>query len=212
MRFLRTALWIVAIGAVAIWVLGLAHGFKGVYCFNSTHTCTSQDLEFQGHVVVWLAPVVFVVSIWLLRAIKRYRLAQYSSRMVTRQVRLEQQATRHPDSTGNGVVRDGTGTGTHRPRHAAPQPDSGTGSTSTPRHAAQPPMSELSASSTERSVERVDYDTDYDLTEWTSEQRTSLTRLLDATGIPFSLRNLHLLVDRRFESEVDDILDSMKHN
>ena len=86
---------------------------------------------------------------------------------------------------------------------------SGYGPNSTPRHATQPPMSEISSPSTEPSVERVDYDADYDLTEWTSDQRTRLTRLLDATGVPFSLRNLHLLVDRRFESEVDDILESM---
>lgn len=111
------------------------------------------------------------------------------------------QAALEPDS--------GTGS-TTTPRHAAHPPAPELSSSSTPRHAAQPPVTELSSSSTERSIERVDYDADYDLTEWTSDQRTRLTRLLDATGIPFSLGNLHLLVDRRFESEVDDILDSMK--
>ncbi len=93
-----------------------------------------------------------------------------------------------------------------RPQHAAPGSDFGTGSTSTPQHAAKPPGSELSSSSTEHPE---DYDIDYDLTEWTSDHRTRLTRLLDATGIPFSLRNLYLVVDPEHESEVDDILDSM---
>jgi hypothetical protein len=109
-----------------------------------------------------------------------------------------------------------------QPRHAAPQPNPDRGPTSTPRHGAQPgsastprhaatpSVSELSSSSTERSPEQVDdYSIDYDLTEWTSDERKRLTRLLDAKGVPFSLRNHYLVVDREYESEVDHLLDSL---
>ena len=78
MRLLRFVLWLVLVGAVVIWVDGLAHGFKGTYCFNSSGTCTSSDIQFPGHVVVWLAPVVAIVALWLLLQIKRYMIARYT--------------------------------------------------------------------------------------------------------------------------------------
>jgi hypothetical protein len=65
MRYLRLLLWLVAIGAATSWFIGLAHGFNGFYCVKTDPTCTSQDLRFQGHVVLWLAPLVFFVCLAL---------------------------------------------------------------------------------------------------------------------------------------------------
>ncbi len=188
MRLARTALWIVAIGAAGIWLLGLAHGFKGVYCFNSTHTCTSQDIEFHGNVVVWLAPVVFVVSLWLLRVIRRYMSAHYVGRMAAQQSLLERRAASYPDDADS----DGTDTTTaSRPRHATSS-DPGTGFTSIPRHAAP-----------EDQVE-------YEISALTPDQRVRLARLLDATGVPYSVSGRRqFLVDREHESKVDSIFDSL---
>jgi hypothetical protein len=74
MRYLRFLLWLVAIGAAGVWSIALVHGFKGFYCVKQAgHTCTSHDLRFQGHVVLWLAPLVFLLSLWLVRASKHYR-------------------------------------------------------------------------------------------------------------------------------------------
>ena len=73
MRYLRFLLWLVAIGAAGVWSIALVHGFKGFYCVKTGHTCTSHDLRFQGHVVLWLAPLVFLLSLWLVRASKHYR-------------------------------------------------------------------------------------------------------------------------------------------
>jgi hypothetical protein len=70
-------------------------------------------------------------------------------------------------------------------------------------------------------VEQVDYESaeqvhyefkeqvDYEFYGLPSDHRARLARLLDATGIPFSMRNLHLVVDREHESEVDKIIDSL---
>jgi len=107
----------VALGAAGVWLLGLAHGFKGVYCFNSTHTCTSQDIEFQGHVVVWLAPIVFVACLLLLRAIKRFRMQRYANQIAAHQ-QLAQRATQPTASP----VSDGSDANP-KPRHAAPEPE-----------------------------------------------------------------------------------------
>jgi hypothetical protein len=95
MRFVRFLLWLVAIGAAGIWFVGLAHGFKGFTCVKAGHACTTRDLRFQGHVVVWLAPLVFVVSLCLVRVSKhyRFRFQQYSKRPVAQRQPLTQQAT-----------------------------------------------------------------------------------------------------------------------
>jgi hypothetical protein len=88
MRLVRFLLWLVAIGAVVVWSNALVHGFKGYYCVRTAgHTCTSDDLRFQGHVVVWLAPLVFLVSLWLVRVSKhyRFRFRQFSKRPVAQQ-------------------------------------------------------------------------------------------------------------------------------
>ena len=74
MRCLRFLLWLVAIGAAGVWSIALVQGFKGFYCVRKAgHACTSHDLRVQGHVVVWLAPLVFLVSLWLVRVSKHYR-------------------------------------------------------------------------------------------------------------------------------------------
>jgi hypothetical protein len=71
MRLVVFVLRLVLVGAVVIWVLALAHGFHGAYCFNSTGTCTAQDIRFKGSVVAWLAPMVFIVDLFVLQAIRR---------------------------------------------------------------------------------------------------------------------------------------------
>ena len=190
MRLVRRLLWIVAIGAAAIRVLGLAHGFKGVYCFNSTHTCTSQDIEFHGNVVVWLAPLVIVICLWLSRAIKRYVGAQYASQTVTQRASPRQQAVRYADPAEGSVVGKDTGTTTvSLPKHAAPSLDSVTENSSSPRHAKAPESEEVY----------------YEVTNLTSDERARLTRLLKTMGIPYSLSDSELLVDGEYEPKVDDI-------
>ena len=67
MRFLRFLLWLVAIGAASLWFIGFANRFQGFACVRVTHTCSSDDLRLQWHVLLWLAPPVCLVSLWLLR-------------------------------------------------------------------------------------------------------------------------------------------------
>ena len=57
-----------------VWSIALVHGFKVFYCVKQAgHTFTSHDLEFRGHAVLWLAPLVVLLSLWLVRASKHYR-------------------------------------------------------------------------------------------------------------------------------------------
>lgn len=67
MRFLRYLLWLVAIGAASIWFIGFANRFQGFACVRVTHTCSSNDLRIQWHVMLWLAPLVILVTLWLLK-------------------------------------------------------------------------------------------------------------------------------------------------
>jgi hypothetical protein len=91
MRYLRFLLWLVAIGAAGVWSIGLVHGFKGFYCVKTGHTCASQDLRFQGHVVLWLAPLVFFVSLWLVKVSKHYR---FRFRQITKRPGAQRQPLR----------------------------------------------------------------------------------------------------------------------
>jgi hypothetical protein len=74
-------------------------------------------------------------------------------------------------------------------------------------------FSDPHSSSSERAAEQVHYEfkeqVDYEFCGLPSDDLARLARLLDATGIPFCMRNLHLVVDREHESEVDKILDSL---
>jgi len=93
MRYMRFVLWLVAIGAAGIWFIALTHGFKGFYCVTTDHTCTSQDLRLQWHVVLWLAPMVLLVSLLLVRVSKHYRIRyqQFIKRPVAQRPPLQQQ-------------------------------------------------------------------------------------------------------------------------
>ena len=95
MRYLRFLLWLVAIGMAGVWSIGLVHGFKGFYCVKTGHTCTSQDFRFQGHVVLWFAPLVFLASLSLVRVSKhyRFRFRQFTKRPVAQRQPLRQQTT-----------------------------------------------------------------------------------------------------------------------
>ena len=103
MRYPRMLLWLVAIGAVGVWSIGLVHGFKSFYCVKTGHTCTSQDLRLQGHVVLWLAPLVFLVSLWLVRVSKhyRFRFRQFTKRPVAQRQPLRQPATQLAQPTAS---------------------------------------------------------------------------------------------------------------
>ena len=105
MRYVRFLLWLVAIGAAGVWLIGLAHGFKGFTCVKTGHACTARDLRFQGHVVVWLAPLVFLVSLWLVRVSKhyRFRFKQYAKRPVAQRQPLPQQGTQLAPPTTSGL-------------------------------------------------------------------------------------------------------------
>jgi hypothetical protein len=132
MRYLRFLLWLVAVAAAAIWFLGLAHGFRGFTCVQTGHTCKSHDLRLQGHLVVWLAPLVLIASLWLVRVSKRYefRFQQYSRRPAEQREPLQQQATQlapptapslNVDPVSGPQVSDQTADQRvdHSPRHAA---------------------------------------------------------------------------------------------
>jgi hypothetical protein len=133
MRFLRFLLWVVAIGAAGVWFIGLLHGFEGYTCVRTSHTCTSQDLRFQGHVVVWLAPLVFVVSLWLVRVSKHYtfRFKQYAERPVAQPQPLRQQFTQPARLTASRDS-DGSVSGSRIPDEPGSQQVG-----SAPRHAAR---------------------------------------------------------------------------
>lgn len=133
MRFLRLLLWLVAIGAASCWFIGLAHGFNGFYCLKTDPTCTSQDLRFQGHVVLWVAPVVFFVSLALVRVFKHsgFRIQHSSARSVARQQPLAPQAAQlvRPSAPG---ISDGPVAAPTVPDEPVNQQD-----VSAPRHAAR---------------------------------------------------------------------------
>jgi hypothetical protein len=67
MRFLRFLLWLLAIGAASLWFIGFANRFQGFACVRVTHTCSSDDLRLQWHVLLWLAPPICLACLWLLR-------------------------------------------------------------------------------------------------------------------------------------------------
>ena len=77
MRFLRILLGLIALGAAALWLIDLVHGFQGFSCVKTGRTCTSLDLRLQGHVVLWLAPLVFFVCVWLERKVSRNHRSQF---------------------------------------------------------------------------------------------------------------------------------------
>lgn len=94
MRYLRLLLWLVAIGAASCWFIGLAHRFNGFYCLKTDPTCTSQDLRFQGHVVLWLAPLVFFICLALVSVFKHSgsRFQHSTARPVARRRTMAPQA------------------------------------------------------------------------------------------------------------------------
>ena len=57
-----------SLAAFILWVLALFHGFSSnyIFCFDSVRNegCGS-SIGFSGPVVLWLAPLVIIVSIWL---------------------------------------------------------------------------------------------------------------------------------------------------
>jgi hypothetical protein len=134
MRYLRFLLWLVAIGAAGVWSIALLHGFKGFYCVQKAgHTCTSHDLRFQGHVVVWLAPLVFLVSLWLVRVSKhyRFRVRQFTKRPVAQGQPFRQQTAQLAPPTADRLS-DGPASGPPVPNNpVSQQPDP------SPRHAAR---------------------------------------------------------------------------
>ena len=68
----------------------------------------------------------------------------------------------------------------------------GTGSSSIPRHAA------------------VDDQVEYEISALTSDQRVRLAKLLDVTGVPYSVSGQRqFVVDREYEPKVDNIFDSL---
>lgn len=158
MRFLRFLLWLVAIGAAGVWLFGLAHGFKGFTCIQTGHTCKAHDPRLQGHLMVWLAPLVFLASIGLMRVSKHYsfRFQQFAKRPAAQRQPLLQQAAQLAPPTASRLS-DGPGSGPQvsdqpasqhvdrPPRHAAKdqfitlydQPFN-----SRPRHAAPEPEPE----------------------------------------------------------------------
>ena len=93
LRYVRFLLWLAAIGAAGVWFIALAHGFTGFFCVQTDHTCTSQDLRVQWHVVLWLAPLVILVSLLLASVFKhyRFRFQQFTKRPVTQRQPLQQQ-------------------------------------------------------------------------------------------------------------------------
>lgn len=93
MRFLRFLFWLVAIGAASVWFIGFAHGFRGFTCVRVSHACTPQDLRFQWHVVLWLAPPVCLVSVWILKVSRysRFRFQTPTRRPVAQRKRLTQE-------------------------------------------------------------------------------------------------------------------------
>jgi hypothetical protein len=94
MRFLRILLWLVALAAAGIWFLGLAHGFRGFTCVQTGHTCKAHDLRLRGHLVVWVAPLALIASLWLVRISKGYtfRFQQYTKRPAPQRESLRQPA------------------------------------------------------------------------------------------------------------------------
>jgi hypothetical protein len=109
MRYLRFLLWLVAAGAAGVWSIALVHGFKGFYCVKRAgNTCTSHDIRFQWHVVLWLAPLVFLVSLWLVRVSKRYRfrVRQVTKRQVAQGQSLRQQTAQLALPTANRLSDD----------------------------------------------------------------------------------------------------------
>jgi hypothetical protein len=111
MRYLRLLLWLVAIGAASCWFIGLAHRFNGFYCLKTDPTCTPQDLRFQGHVVLWLAPLVFFVSLALVRVFKHSgsRFQHSSARPPARRQPLAPQAARPAPPPAATGLSDGPG-------------------------------------------------------------------------------------------------------
>lgn len=132
MRYLRFLLWLVAIGAAGVWSIALAHGFRSFYCVKTSQTCTSQDLRLQGHVVLWLAPLVFLVSLSLVRVSKhyRFRFRLFTTQPLAQRQPLPQQtallarptASRLNDASAYGPQasnRPASEQGEPSPRHAA---------------------------------------------------------------------------------------------
>jgi hypothetical protein len=105
MRFLRCLLLVIALGAASLWFVGFARGFRGFTCVRVSHTCTSQDLRLQGHVVLWLAPLVCIVSLLLLGVSwhSRFRFQTSSKRAVAQRPPLAQQGVQLERPTRNFV-------------------------------------------------------------------------------------------------------------
>ena len=134
MRYVRFLLWLIAIGAAGVWFIALTHGFKGFYCVKADHTCTSQDLRLQWHVVLWLAPLVFLVSLLLASVFKhyRFRFQQFTKRpLAQRQPSQHQVAQQGPPTASR--PSDGPA---HGPRVVPDHPESHDVAP-TPRHAAR---------------------------------------------------------------------------
>jgi hypothetical protein len=154
MRFLRFMLWFVAIGAAVVWLIGYVREFRGFTCVELSHTCSnSQDLRFQWHVVLWVAPLVSLVSVGLLMVSRHSRsglppgtkrpVAQRQP-LVRQVLELEQGASPADDRPGDGARDPGqpeNPPADPAPRHAAK--DSFVTlydpATSKPRHAAPEP-------------------------------------------------------------------------
>ena len=132
MRSLRFLLWVIALGGASVWFIGFAHGFRGFTCVRVSHTCTSQDLRLQGHVVLWLAPLVCIVSLLLLGVSRRsrFRFRTSSRRTVTRRQPLERQSVQLGRPT-NSFVRSPSVDGPQDPEPESHPVDF------SPRHAAK---------------------------------------------------------------------------
>lgn len=77
MRLIRFLLTLVLVGAVILWFYAAFHGFHGQYCFDSARTCSSTDIKLKGSMVVWLAPIVALVALMVLRSIRRAALQRH---------------------------------------------------------------------------------------------------------------------------------------
>ena len=131
MRFLRFLLWLVAIGAAFAWFIGFAHGFRGFTCVRVSHSCNPQDLRFQWHVVLWLAPLMSLVSVWLLNVSRhsRFRFQPSTKRPVAQRqpvprqgAQLERPASLVDDRPVDGPLEPGQPESqpvNPSPRHAA---------------------------------------------------------------------------------------------
>lgn len=80
MRLIQMVLSIVLVGAVVLWVYAAAHGFHGDYSFSTTRAAKPTGPGIPGSLVIWLAPVVVVIDLLFVRAIRRHRYVGRRSR------------------------------------------------------------------------------------------------------------------------------------